>query len=239
MKKSVMLLVVAGVAMIFTSCKETKIQNVKMENASDSLSYAIGVNIGQSFKEQEILDVNTEVMAAVIKAILSGDTTALKMNDSSSLAFLNNYMRKKQELKIETDKQAGLKFLEENAKKPGVVVTPSGLQYNVISSGTGISPVDGDMVSIYYSGKFINGEEFDGNIGSGQPATLGVNDWITGLSEALKMMKEGDKWHLVVPSELAYGPGGYQGFIPPYSTLVFEVEMLKVTKGGDKPAGGK
>lgn len=118
MKKSVMLLVVAGVAMIFTSCKETKIQNVKMENASDSLSYAIGVNIGQSFKEQEILDVNTEVMAAVIKAILNGDTTALKMNDSSSLAFLNNYMRKKQELKIETDKQAGLKFLEENAKKP-------------------------------------------------------------------------------------------------------------------------
>ncbi|HRF77318.1 MAG TPA: FKBP-type peptidyl-prolyl cis-trans isomerase N-terminal domain-containing protein, partial [Chitinophagales bacterium] len=183
MKKSVLLMVFAGAAMLMFSCKETKIQNVKMENSADSLSYAIGVNIGQSFKQQEITEVNTELMATVIKAILNGDTIGLKMNDSSSMAFLNTYMRKKQEMEMEKDKEEGKKWLEENAKKSGVVVTPSGLQYSVIKSGNGISPVDGDTVTIHYVGKFIDGEEFDNSIKSGQPVTYPVNDFIKGWTE--------------------------------------------------------
>jgi FKBP-type peptidyl-prolyl cis-trans isomerase FklB len=239
MKKSVLLMVFAGAAMLMFSCKETKIQNVKMENSADSLSYAIGVNIGQSFKQQEITEVNTELMATVIKAILNGDTVGLKMNDSSSMAFLNTYMRKKQEMEMEKDKEEGKKWLEENAKKPGIVITPSGLQYSIIKSGNGISPVDGDTVTIHYVGKFIDGEEFDNSIKSGQPVTYPVNDFIKGWTEGLKMMKEGDKWNLYVPSELGYGPGGFQGFIPPNATLIFEVELLKVTKGGAAPKMNK
>ncbi len=234
MKKSFLLVIVAGMAMILNSCKETKIQNVKMENNADSLSYAIGVNIGESFKEQKITEVNTEIMAAVIKAILTDDTIGLKMNDSSSLAFLNGYMVKKQEMEMEKSKEEGKKWLEDNAKKTGVVVTPSGMQYQVLSSGTGISPVSGDLVVINYEGKFITGEIFDGNKGSGQPVTHPVDDFVKGFSEALKMMKEGDKWNVYIPQELGYGPGGYQGFIPPYSTIIFELELLKVLPGGAK-----
>jgi len=232
MKKSFLLVIVAGMVIIFNSCKETKIQNVKMENNADSLSYAIGVNIGKSFKEQKITEVNTEIMAAVIKAILNDDTLGLKLNDSSSLAFLNNYMVKKQEMEMEKSKEEGKKWLEENAKKPGVVVTPSGMQYQVITSGTGISPVDGNLVIINYEGKFISGEIFDGTKGSGQPITHPVNEFVKGFSEALKMMKEGDKWNVFIPQELGYGPGGYQGFIPPYSTIIFEIELIKVLPAG-------
>lgn len=239
MKKSMMFMVVAGAAMILSSCKETKIQNVKMENAADSLSYAIGVNIGQSFKQQEITEVNTELMANVIKAILNGDTLGLKMNDSSSMAFLNTYMRKKQEMEMEKSKVEGEKWLEDNAKKPGVVVTPSGLQYSIIKSGNGISPVDGDLVTIHYTGKFIDGEEFDGSVKGGEPVTHPVNDFVKGWQEGLKMMKEGDKWNLFVPSELGYGPGGFQGFIPPNATLIFELELIKVSKPGETPEGAK
>lgn len=235
MKKSWLLVVVAGMAISFTSCKETKIQNVKMENNADSLSYAIGVNIGESFKEQEITEVNTELMAAVIKAILNDDTLGLKMNDSSSLAFLNNYMVKKQEMEMEKTKQEGVAWLAENAKKPGVVVTPSGLQYQVLQSGTGISPVDGDKVVVNYTGKFIDGEVFNSSLESGQPATFYVNEVMKGWSDGLKMMKEGDKWNLFIPQEMGYGPGGFQGFIPPYATLVFEVELVKVLKAGTFP----
>lgn len=223
-------------ALVISSCKETKIQNVKMENSADSLSYAIGINIGESFKEQKITEVNTDLMAAVIRAILTDDTIGLKMNDSSSLAFLNSYMRKKAEIESAKAKKEGEDWLAANAKKEGVMVTPSGLQYKIISSGTGATPVDGDQVTVHYTGKFIDGEIFDSSVRNGQPVTLGVNGFMQGFSEALKMMKVGDKWNIYIPSELGYGPAGYQGFIPPNAVLEFELELLGVIPAGTVPA---
>ena len=236
MNKLSVLPIAAMFALVISSCKETKIQNVKMENSADSLSYAIGINIGESFKEQKITEVNTDLMAAVIRAILTDDTIGLKMNDSSSLAFLNSYMRKKAEIESAKAKKEGEDWLAANAKKEGVMVTPSGLQYKIISSGTGATPVDGDQVTVHYTGKFIDGEIFDSSVRNGQPVTLGVNGFMQGFSEALKMMKVGDKWNIYIPSELGYGPAGYQGFIPPNAVLEFELELLGVIPAGTVPA---
>jgi len=235
MNKLTVLPIAALFAVVISSCKETKIQNVKMENGADSLSYAIGINIGESFKEQKITEVNTEIMAAVIKAILTDDTLNLKMTDSSSLAFLNTYMSKKAELETAKAKKEGEDWLAANAKKEGVITTPSGLQYKIITSGTGVSPVDGDQVVVHYTGKFIDGEIFDSSAKNGQPVTYPVTGFMKGWTEALKMMKVGDKWNLYIPSELGYGPAGYQGFIPPNAALEFEVELLGVIPAGTEP----
>ncbi len=235
MKKIILLPVVALFAVVITSCKETKIQNVTMKNTADSLSYAIGINIGQSFKEQKITDINTDMMADVIHAIITEDTVGLKLTDSTALAFLNTYMKKKAEAETAIKKEEGTKWLEEMAKKPGVKKTASGMYYQVITSGTGATPVDGDQVTVHYTGKFSDGKEFDSSIKRGQPAILLVNQFMPGMTEGLKMMKEGDKWNLYIPSELGYGPEGYQGFIPPNAALEFEVELLKVTPAGSLP----
>ncbi len=235
MNKLTVLPIAALFAVVISSCKETKIQNVKMENGADSLSYAIGINIGESFKEQKITEVNTEIMAAVIKAILTDDTLNLKMTDSSSLAFLNTYMSKKAELETAKAKKEGEDWLAANAKKEGVITTPSGLQYKIITSGTGVSPVDGDQVVVHYTGKFMDGEIFDSSAKNGQPVTYPVTGFMKGWTEALKMMKVGDKWNLYIPSELGYGPAGYQGFIPPNAALEFEVELLGVIPAGTEP----
>ncbi|MFI5172075.1 MAG: FKBP-type peptidyl-prolyl cis-trans isomerase [Chitinophagales bacterium] len=235
MKKIILIPVAAMLALIISSCKETKIQNVTMKNAADSLSYAIGINIGQSFKEQKITDVNTDMMADVIKAIITDDTIGLKLNDSTALVFLNNYMRKKGDAELAEKKAEGEKWLAEIAKQPGIQTTPSGLMYKVVNSGSGASPKDGDQVSVNYIGRFSNGEEFDSSIKNGQPSTFNINEVIPGWTEGLKMMKEGDKWNLYIKSELAWGPAGYQGFIPPNAAVQFEVELLKVIPAGTEP----
>ncbi len=231
MNKFTVLPLAALFVVVISSCKETKIQNVTMKNGADSLSYAIGVNIGKSFKEQKITEVNTDMMAAVIHAILTDDTLGLKLNDSTSLAFLNTYMRKKSDMEAANDKKKGDDWLAANAKNEGVKTTPSGLQYKVITSGSGEMPVSGDTVIVHYTGKFIDGEIFDSSVRNGQPLTYPVDQFIKGWSEGLKMMKVGDKWNLYVPSELGYGPAGFQGFIPPNAALEFEVELLKVIPG--------
>lgn len=228
MKKIILGLVISSLLLSF-SCENTKkIQDVKVENASDSLSYALGVNIGESMKQQKLTEVNTEIMAAAIQAVLNDDTTALIMRGDSALMCINKYMMKKRDEEALKTKEEGIKFLEENGKKPGVITTASGLQYEVLKSGTGISPVANEQVTVHYTGKFINGEVFDSSVDRGQPATLPVNGFNKGFAEALHLMKEGDKWLIVIPSDLAYGSAGAGNVIPPNATLIFELELLKV-----------
>lgn len=228
MKKVILGLVISSLLLSF-SCENTKkIQDVKVENASDSLSYALGVNIGESMKQQKLTEVNTEIMAAAIQAVLNDDTTALIMRGDSALTCINKYMMKKRDEEALKTKEEGIKFLEENGKKPGVITTASGLQYEVMKSGTGISPVANEQVTVHYTGKFIDGKVFDSSVDRGQPATLPVNGFNKGFAEALHLMKEGDKWLIVIPSDLAYGPTGAGNVIPPNATLIFELELLKV-----------
>ena len=125
-------------------------------------------------------------------------------------------------------KAAGEKFLIENAKKAGVTTRPSGLQYKVITEGTGPTPGKGSTVSVHYRGTSIDGKEFDSSYSRGQPASFGVTQVIAGWTEALQLMKVGSKWELYIPSNLAYGAHGAGGAIAPYETLVFTVELLAI-----------
>jgi FKBP-type peptidyl-prolyl cis-trans isomerase FklB len=136
-----------------------------------------------------------------------------------------------QEIEAEKAKELGklgAEFLAANAKKEGVVTLPSGLQYKVITAGTGAMAVDGDQVTTHYTGKFIDGKVFDSSVSRGEPATFGVNQVIKGWTEALKLMPEGSKWELYIPYDLAYGAQGRPPQIPQYSMLIFEIELLDV-----------
>ncbi len=128
----------------------------------------------------------------------------------------------------EVNEAAGKKFLEENGKRQEVKTTASGLQYEVINEGTGKQPVASDSVTVHYTGKLIDGTVFDSSVERGEPATFGVTQVIPGWVEALQMMKEGAKWRLFIPSNLAYGPNGAGNVIGPNSTLIFDVELIKV-----------
>lgn len=125
-------------------------------------------------------------------------------------------------------KAAGEKFLAENAKKPGVTVRPSGLQYKVLTEGTGAKPAKNNTVTTHYRGKFIDGKEFDSSYSRNEPTSFGVTQVIAGWTEALQLMPIGSKWELYIPYNLAYGPDGYPGAIPGYATLVFEIELLAI-----------
>lgn len=122
----------------------------------------------------------------------------------------------------------GAAFLEANKKKPGVTVTESGLQYTVIKSGSGRTPTTSDLVTTHYTGTLIDGTKFDSSVDRGQPATFRVSGVISGWTEALQLMKEGDKWKLFIPHELAYGEAGSPPVIPPSATLIFDIELIKV-----------
>src|ERR1700747_3152111 len=148
--------------------------------------------------------------------------------------------KKQEEMKVvaEKNKADGKKFLDDNAKKPGVKTTNSGLQYKVIKEGTGDKPGDSDIVETNYRGTTIDGKEFDSSAKHGSSFTLPVNGVIKGWAEALKLMPVGSKWEIYVPSELAYGDEGYGDDIPPGSTLVFDLELLDIKKNaGNAPAG--
>lgn len=213
-----------------SSCESqnsAKLKNITLKTSQDSLSYALGVNIGQSMKQQNLTDVNVDMMAKIISAILSGDTS-LQMTNDQSMACINQFMVQQRKAEGDKNMEEGKEFLADNAKKEGVQTTSSGLQYKVNASGSGAMPVDGDQVTVNYTGKLLDGTIFDSSEKRGQPATFPVNGVIKGWTEALKMMHEGDKWTLYIPADLAYGPNGAGNVIPPNSTLIFDVELIKV-----------
>jgi FKBP-type peptidyl-prolyl cis-trans isomerase FklB len=206
----------------------------------DKISYSIGMDIGASLKRREI-DLNTDQLEAGLKDALSGSKTKLTEDEAQKILtdFQQELHAKAQELSqklAEKNKKEGEAFLAANKKKPGIKTLPSGLQYKVITEGTGPIPKATDTVSTNYKGTLIDGTEFDSSYKRGEPATFPVNGVIKGWTEALQMMKVGSKWELYVPSNLAYGPRGAGQVIGPNSTLVFEVELLSI---GDKSAAGK
>jgi FKBP-type peptidyl-prolyl cis-trans isomerase len=150
------------------------------------------------------------------------------MDMQSCGMVVQQYMQQVADAKNGAAKSEGLAFLEKNKMNEGVKVTASGLQYRVISSGNGKSPKASDNVTVHYTGKLVDGSVFDSSVERGEPATFGVNQVIPGWTEAMQLMKEGDKWEIVIPSELGYGEQGAGYQIPPFATLIFEVELLKV-----------
>ena len=192
------------------------------------LSYAVGVQIGQDLKRNG-MDIDASSVAMAIDDVMAGNTPKLTMEEMQ--VVFADYQKKemaKKELAGQANKAEGEAFLAANKDKDGVTVLPSGLQYKVITAGAGKQPTAESTVSVHYRGTLLNGSEFDSSYKRGEPATFPVNGVIKGWTEALQLMKEGDKWQLFIPSDLAYGPRGAGADIGPNSVLTFEVELLSV-----------
>ena len=200
----------------------------------DKLSYALGLNIGHQLKEMGLRDrLAITDYAAAIDDVLKGNTPQIGMDEASQL--LNDFFTKLEQQQRAAAEAAGAeaksegeRFLAENAKKPNVVVTPSGLQYEVLAEGTGRSPKATDTVRCHYHGTLIDGTVFDSSYQRNQPADFGLNQVIAGWTEGVQLMKEGAKYRFYLPYHLAYGEHGAGNTIPPFATLVFDVELLKV-----------
>lgn len=211
-----------------------KAKEVKMETTEEKFSYAIGVNIAQNLKQQGLENLNADLLAAGLADFLSGNQ---KLEDQEIASIIQSEMQKAQAAKQQEEQakfagniEAGKKFLEENAKRDGVKVTESGLQYEVMTEGTGPKPQPTDKVKVHYHGTLIDGTVFDSSVDRGQPAEFGVTQVIQGWVEGLQLMPQGSKWKLFIPYDLAYGDRGAGGAIGPYSALVFEVELLEIVK---------
>ena len=203
-----------------------------LKDAKDKVSYSIGLDIGMTFQKQK-MEINSDVLAAGVKDGLSGAKPLLTPEEVRQvMTQFSQDMREKTAAatKEAADKNTkeGEKFLAENKAKPGVKTTASGLQYKVEKEGSGTPPKETDTAVVNYRGTLIDGTEFDSSYKRGEPATFPVNRVIKGWTEALQLMKPGAKYHLYIPSNLAYGPGGTGGDIGPNATLIFEVELLSV-----------
>ena len=192
----------------------------------DKFSYSLGLGIGQNLKSMGAGDINVEDFARAVEDVLKSRQTAITHKEARDIV---NKGFAELEKKIHAQTIAvGKAFLEENKKRDGVVTLPSGLQYEVIKAGTGKKPKLTSRVRCHYEGTLIDGTLFDSSIKRGQPAVFGVNQVIKGWTEALQLMGEGAKWKLYIPSDLGYGAQGAGEMIPPYSTLIFEVELIDV-----------
>ena len=189
-------------------------------------SYAIGLGIGQNLLSMGAQGINVEDFAQAIADVLNGKETAISHNEAREI--VNKYFMELEAKMNAENIEKGKAFLEENAKKEGVITLPSGLQYQVITEGNGKKPSATDKVKCHYEGTLIDGTLFDSSIKRGQPAVFGVNQVIKGWVEALQLMSEGSKWRLFIPSELGYGAQQAGEMIPPHSTLIFEVELIEV-----------
>jgi FKBP-type peptidyl-prolyl cis-trans isomerase FklB len=215
----------------FQGCAQEK---TKLTNQKDSVSYSIGMDIGKNLKNQSI-EVDPEVLAQGIKDILDSNTTMLNEEQSQAVIMeLQKQLMARHEEKINAEKDKnkieGEAFLAENKKDKDVITLPSGLQYKIITVGTGPKPKSTETVAVHYSGTLIDGTEFDSSFKRGEPATFPVTGVIEGWVEALQLMPVGSKWKLFIPSDLAYGERGAGGVIGPNATLIFEIELLSINK---------
>ncbi len=199
----------------------------------DKLSYGLGLGIGQQLAQMNIEGLNIDDFAQAIRDVLSGGE--LKLGHREAQQIVQDYFQQQEEKlnaeREEKGKQAksdGERFLSENAKKEGVVTTKSGLQYTVLREGTGRQPKATDSVRCHYEGFLIDGTVFDSSVQRGEPATFGLQQVIAGWTEGLQLMKEGAKYRFFIPYLLGYGPSGAGQSIPPYATLIFDVELLNV-----------
>lgn len=199
----------------------------------DKNSYALGMSIAQNMMSSGIKSVEFDDFAAGFKAVLTGSQPAVSYEEAGELldkffAELEAEQKSEMEAFSATMREEGEAFLKFNAEQEGVVVLPSGLQYKVITEGTGKKPSATDKVKCHYEGTFINGMKFDSSYDRNEPAVFGLNQVIPGWTEGVQLMSEGSKYEFFIPFDLAYGAHGAPGAIPPYATLKFVVELIEV-----------
>ena len=191
----------------------------------DKVSYALGMSIGRQLEQMSATELNIDDFSQAIKDVFAGST---HLTDSEAEITVQSFFQQKAEEQAKAAKAEGENFLAENAKKPGVVTLPSGLQYQVLREGNGRKPSATDQVECHYEGTLINGQVFDSSYRRGETATFGLKQVIKGWTEGLQLMQEGAKYRFFIPYNLAYGERGAGQAIPPYAALIFDVELIKV-----------
>lgn len=225
--KNVAIALVAGLLTI-TSCDAQKgkgnSKNMEMKTEIDSVSYALGVNIGSQIKTQ-FKDIDLELLSQAIKDAYADE---LKMTPEEAGPMLQAYAQQAQQRIADENLKEGEEFLAKNGKRKEVTTTESGLQYEVMNEGVGEKPTSESQVKVHYHGTLIDGTVFDSSVERNQPATFGVTQVIPGWTEALQLMSVGAKWKIYLPANIAYGERGAGASIGPNSTLIFEVELLEI-----------
>lgn len=243
MRKSIVLMLIAMVLISTASFGQKKAKpsagaepaKIELKTKMDTLSYAFGAQFGSDFMTNEI-NINPDIFAKALKdAMAKGEKILTEEQIQKAILDFNQEMRTKQLEKQnelgKMNKEASEKFLQENSTKPGVKVTPSGLQYVITKEGTGKTPSATDIVKVHYTGTLIDGTKFDSSVDRGEPIEFPLNGVIPGWTEGLQLMKEGGKAMLYIPPALGYGDRGAGGVIGPNAALIFEVELLEVKPG--------
>ena len=199
----------------------------------DKVSYALGIGIGHQLANMGGQELNIDDFAQAVKDVLGGNELKIKSSEAQKIvqeffAAQEEKINKQRQEAGKMAKEAGEKYLTENAKKDGVVVLPSGLQYQVLKEGNGKKPSSKDSVKCHYEGFLIDGTVFDSSVQRGEPATFPLQQVIAGWTEGLQLMQEGAKYRFFIPYRLAYGEGGAGQMIPPFATLIFDVELIQV-----------
>ena len=239
MIKAVKLTAIAGAISLISACGNAEQKQVELKTDADKQSYALGASMGRylndNLKKNEDIGINLDqdMIIGGIKDALAGN---VQLNEDEIRTVMQALEQQTRKLRAEKEKsmsaeaeQAGIKFLEENAKKEGITVTESGLQYEVLKAAEGDKPLATDKVTVHYKGTLIDGTEFDSSYGNGEPITFPLNGVIKGWTEGLQHMSIGSKFKFYIPQNLAYGKRA-AGKIPPMSTLIFEVELLEIEK---------
>ena len=208
---------------------KTKSSSSEEENISKENSYVMGMTIGTNLMNDKLIP-NMDEFFQGIRDVLSGAKTRYTEEDASMI--LQQMFMQQAEQRSDENRQGEIEFLAENSRKPNIVITGSGLQYEVIIEGTGPKPNSDSLVRVHYEGALTNGTVFDSSYSRGEPAEFHLGGVIPGWTEGLQLMSVGSKYRLFVPSDLGYGPMGAGQQIPPYSTLVFEVELLDIIQQG-------
>lgn len=192
----------------------------------EKISYALGVSLGNNLKNSGFSQIDTQRLTDGIRHVIKGEPLDMSLNEAQKI--VNEYLQQLQKQTFENNIREGKEFLTNNAKRPGVKTTASGLQYEILTRGKGAIPKASDTVKVHYHGTLISGKVFDSSVQRGEPATFGVTQVIQGWVEALQLMSAGSKWKLYIPSELAYGERGAGQLIGPHTCLIFEVELLDI-----------
>ena len=199
----------------------------------DKVSYALGIGIGHQLANMGGQELNIDDFAQAVKDVLGGKELKIKSSEAQMIvqeffAAQEQKINKQREEAGKMAKEAGEKYLAENAKKDGIITLPSGLQYQVLKEGNGKKPSAKDSVKCHYEGFLIDGTVFDSSVQRGEPAVFGLQQVIAGWTEGLQLMSEGGKYRFFIPYRLAYGEGGAGAMIPPFATLIFDVELIEV-----------
>jgi len=227
----------AVLAIFLSSCGEKAVTSARLKTYEDTISYAFGINIYSSLISDSII-LNP---SAIARAMYDASNNKQFMDDNVARTYIMNYLNKIEKERVSKQEEMnkeifknnisrGDSFLQANRTKEGVVITESGLQYKILKLGNGPKPDENDIVKVNYKGTLINGNQFDSSYDRGAPAEFQLNTVIKGWAEGLQLMPEGSKFILYVPENLAYGASGVGTVIEPFSTLIFEVELLEVKK---------